>query len=300
MFGIHISKQFGSITYRSLEEAVSTITTKYDMNTCQVFLYGPQNRSHNHYDVEKLKKISKTVNIYVHSTYMTDGYWSAVESNIDSKLQSYYKHIQDQLNSTDEINGKGLVIHITRKPISIIVRGMELLEKHIKQKQAKIILEFKAMRPDIECSYERVEQVNKLCKELKAAVNLDWGICLDTSHMWATGVKMNDYDVVKKWFTNLKYASCIILIHLNAAENSTFGVGRDIHIVPLAHNDDIWGDIITKKVNTKMACKKINKSSLGFLVDWAKKNNTPIIGEFKRGKIDEFNFAIQVFQNMLS
>jgi len=301
MFGIHISKQFDLGNYSSITDAIDDVTHTYNLDICQIFLYGPQSRIQGKYNEDVLKKLSKRIGIYVHSTYLTDGYWSAVESGIESKLNSYYKHIQDQLSATDRIDGLGLVIHITRKPINILVHGMKLLEKNIKQNNVKIILEFKAMKASEHCSYERPEQINRLCKAMEKN-KLNWGLCIDTAHMWSTGIKMQELNIIKKWFADLTYPRKIMLFHLNAAENNTYNTGRDVHIVPFAHNDNIWGNITTAKSYEKLSdadYAKIKKSSLGFLLKWAKKNKVPIIGEFKRGKKLEFEFAMNICRAIL-
>lgn len=295
MFGIHIKKHFELGNFHTLEDAVESIVSKYNLNTCQVFLYGPQNRRKNDYDEKSLLGLSEKTNIYVHSTYLTDNYWTAVEENNESKLHNAYKHIQDQLSATNNINGKGFVIHITRKPISVIVQGMELLEKNINQGSTKIILEFKAMKSSDNCSYEKIEKLNTLNKAL-SHIKLDWGFCIDTSHMWSTGVKMQDYDFIKNWFENIK-DNKIILIHLNAASNDTFGTGKDVHQVPFSKDDDIWGDLAKsiKKNNYDF----IKLSSFGYILSWAKKNKIPIIGEFNRGSNKEFIAAIIHIQKIL-
>ena len=301
MFGIHISKQSGLGDYQFLEDAADDIVSKYNLNTCQIFLYGPQTRRKNNYNANELKKLSENTHIYVHSTYITDGYWSAAQDNNELKLKGYYKHIQDQLTATEEIDGKGLVIHITRKSIDVLVLGMDLLQKNIKQNKAKIILEFRAMKPGKDCSYERPAQINKLCGKLKKN-KLNWGLCIDTAHMWSSGIKMQDLQIIKNWFSELAFPEKISLFHLNSSKNNTFNAGKDVHIVPFAENDDIWGNITNAKIYNKLSntdFKKIKNSSIGFFILWAKKNKVPIIGEFKRGKKSEFEFAISVCQAIL-
>jgi endonuclease IV len=293
-FGIHISKHTILGDFKTLEDAIKKITSNYNLNICQVFTYGPQSRSKNHYDAELIKSLKKK--IYVHSTYLTDGYWGAVEKKSETSLRGYYKHIQEQLDSTNEINGTGLVIHITRKKIPIIKEGMILLQKNIKQpKSVKIILEFRAMKSGGDCSYETAERLNELYNEIRN-IKLDWGFCIDTSHMWATGVQMNDPKLISKWFKDIKCANKIALFHLNAAKNNTFGVGKDVHIIPLSKEDDIWGDLINNK---SYDIKKIKASSLGIIILWAKKHKVPIIGEFKRGTKSQYKFAIDIIKKII-
>jgi endonuclease IV len=274
MFGIHISKQSILGNFNKLEDAVENITNKYNLKTCQIFTHGPQTRKKNNYNSEKLKKI-KNVNIFVHSTYLTDGYWNAVERNAPKR---YFKHIQEQLDATDEIGGNGLVIHITRTTIPIIKKGLDLLYENIKQpKNVKILLEFRAMKPGNDCSYETAEKLNNLYYEIKN-IKLNWGFCIDTSHMWATGVDMSNANIVKTWLKDIKCKNKIKLIHLNASSNDTFNLGKDVHIVPFTSEDNIWGDT--------------NNDAFKILLSWIKKNKVPMIGEFKRGTKTQFEYAI--------
>lgn len=285
-FGIHISKQSLLGDYSTLESAVDDIVSKYDLNACQIFTHGPQSRNKNHYNAEALRAISQDkAKIFVHSTYLTDGYWNAVDEMNSSKLKSNYKHIQDQLDATAEIGGAGLVIHITRKKIAVIKTGMKLLEKYVRQPDGvKIILEFKAMKPGPDCSYETALRLNALCEALRPNT-LEWGFCIDTSHQWATGFHMENAKVVADWLRDIApSADKVALFHLNAANIDTFGVGKDVHIVPFSPQDSIWGK---------------NKESLGILLAWAKKNKVPIVSEFKRNSIQDVEFAIKTIQTIL-
>ena len=307
-FGIHISKQTPFGDYKTLEDAIDSIVSKYDFNAYQMFTHGPQSRSKNKYDVGMISSLNKAT-AFVHSTYSTDGYWGAVDDDIKlnskvtkAKLQSYFKHIQDQLNATNEICGAGFIIHITRKPITILEAGMKLLHDNIKQPlNVKIILEFRAMKPSPDSSYETPKQINELASALRP-IKLNWGFCLDTSHMWATGVPMGDPNIVNKWFDNITCGDKIALFHLNASSNDTFGKGKDVHIIPFAQHDDMWGQLTKAKKYDDLSNKDytlIKRSALGFLLLWAKKNKVPIIGEFKRGTVTELQFAIDVIQSIL-
>ena len=300
-FGIHISKDTVFGDYGTIGDAINHITSEYDLDLCQIFTHGPQTRTRTHYDAEHIRKLDKA-DIYVHATYITDGYWTAVEEKGKPRLRGYYKHIQDQLNSVAEIGGKGLVFHITRITIPMIISGANLIAKNVKQPHGvKIIFEFRAMKPGADCSYERAERVNELAAEL-SKVNIDWGFCIDTSHMWSTGVPMDKVAVVENWFRELKCANRIKLFHLNAANKNTFAVGQDVHVIPFAPDDDIWGPLTKTTDPAKLSdadFKKIQASTLGILLRWAKKHNVSIVGEWKRGSKEQFIFAIKIIKRLL-
>jgi endonuclease IV len=303
-FGIHISKSSFLGDFKSLEQTIDKIVSEYDLSAYQIFTHNPQSDKRSNLDYQVIKSMDKAI-VYVHSNYLTDGYWGAVEIHIQDtsskKINTYFKRIQDQLDAAHAIGSKGLVIHITRKPIPVIAYGLKLLEENIKQHDVKIILEFRAMKPNKYSSYETVEQINALTDELRK-VNIDWGFCIDTSHMWATGFDISNSDELEKWLRDINCVDKIALFHLNAASNDTFGVGKDVHIIPFAKSDDMWGGMTNVKSYDKLSDSDFNKifhSSLGILLKWAKKNRVPVIGEFKRGTLNEFKFAIDVIQGIL-
>lgn len=300
-FGIHISKQSLMGDYGTIGDAIDHIVSEYDLGLCQIFTHGPKSREKTHYDADRIVALDKA-DIYVHSTYVTDGYWTAVEENMAHRLRGYYKHIQQQLNSTAEIGGRGLVIHITRTTIPIIVRGAKLIAAHVRVPTGvKIIFEFRAMKSGADCSYETPARINALAAALRP-IKLDWNFCIDTSHLWSTGIDVSDVALMEKWFRDLKCADKIKLFHLNAANRDTYAVGQDVHIIPFAPEDDIWGGLIKTKHVDKLTTADIDKlrnSTLGIILRWAKKNNASIIGEWKRGSLEQMRLAIHAIKQLL-
>jgi endonuclease IV len=308
MFGVHISKHAITGDFVDIADAIDAVVSKYDLSACQIFTHGPKSRSKNKYDATAIRALDKA-NIYVHSTYLTDGYWGAVESaiarggrpNITPAIKQYHKHIQDQLDATKEIGGVGLVIHVTRKPITIIKKGADLLAAAIDQPSSVVLIfEFTAMRPG-EDSYESVKQINALADALRSC-KLNWKFCIDTSHLWATGLDVSNITIFTKWLHGLKCANRIALIHLNASSKSTFGTGKDVHIVPFAPEDDIWGSKLSSHKFSQLTAgdfANIEKSTLGLLLRWAKKNKITVLGEFKRGTTHQLDFAIAVVKHLL-
>lgn len=308
MFGIHISKHAITGDYANIADAIDSVVSKYDLDACQIFTHGPKSRSKNKYDATTMRSIDKA-NIYVHSTYLTDGYWGAIETamanggrlSVTPSIKRYHKHIQEQLDATKEIGGIGLVIHITRKPIAVIKKGAELLATFINQPTSVILIfEFTAMRPGPH-SYESAKQINALADALRPC-KLNWKFCIDTSHLWATGLDVSNINIFTKWLHDLKCTDRIALIHLNASSKTTFGTGKDVHILPLAPEDDIWGSLLAKHKYTQLTAgdfANLKKSTLGLLLRWAKKNKITVLGEFKRGTVPQLEFAIAIVLHLL-
>lgn len=302
-FGIHINKSSELGTYTKLEDAATSLINQYNMTAIQIFTNGPQSMAYNKYDAETLNALSKDITIYVHSTYITDSFWNTIESNQITKINKITNHIQNQLDAANEINAKGFIIHITRTPINTIIKGLTYLNDNIIPHNITIFLEFKAMRSHESDSYETANKLNNLYAAiLDADISIKWKFCLDTSHLWATGIDMADTKLMKHFFKSLKCTKYIGLIHLNAANKSTFNTGRDIHILPLSADDDIWGmltDADEFANISKAEMSKIKKSTLGILIKWIKKNNIDIIGEFKRGTLNQYKLSIQTIQYLL-
>ena len=63
MFGIHISKQFDLGNYSSITDAIDDVTHTYNLDICQIFLYGPQSRIQGKYNEDVLKKYTGTYEI---------------------------------------------------------------------------------------------------------------------------------------------------------------------------------------------------------------------------------------------
>lgn len=308
MYGIHVKIQpdFNNQDYKTLENAINETIQDYPtFNTIQIFTHGPRHKYRNKYNAEEIRKLVKKykLKLFIHAPYIpTDGIWNALSTGDSSTKTKYINILQELIDAADEIGALGLVIHITKQPPEIIANVMEQIQSHITNPaDIKIILEMKAMKPDPTKSYETAAKSNKLCASL-AELTISWGLCIDTSHLWACGIDMADRDVVKNWFNEFKYPQKLTLFHLNGASYDTFGKGKDTHIIPFSKDDDIWNKLTKNKQDydniTNIEWRNIKKSSFGIMMHYAKKNNIPFVCEMNRGKEFEMNYFIDILDGL--
>ena len=89
-----------------------------------------------------------------------------------------------------------------------------------------------------------------------------YGFCIDTAHLFSSGVAITTIKDVKNLVTTLKNVP-IKWCHLNGNSN-TFNTKRDRHVPPADYGDYIWGD---------------DSSGLCYWVNWLKRNNIPSVIE---------------------
>jgi endonuclease IV len=307
MIGVHtskISKVLGNPNKKrsTMLDAIVMDTSKLKLDAVQIYTHGPRNSKRNNMNYKAIRDYckKKKILLYVHSSYITISIWHINEESKDeAKSKFAVKLILDQLKSCDELGSGGLVIHLPKKHPDVIVEAFKILAPLTEGYKTPILLEMTAVKPHPMNTYETSEKNNRLCDMLLKAVPefTNWGICLDTAHLWGAGVEIDKVVVMKSWLNNFKYPNKIKLIHLNGASNSTFNTGKDKHMVIFSDQDDIWNDVINSEV--KYNIKKIKASSLYELLKFAKKYKLAMICEINRGDYDEIKFAINSLNQVL-
>ncbi len=291
--------------YKTLEDAISYEAPLLKLNCSQVFTHGPRNSKKNGIDYNSLRDLANKLNIvlYVHGSYLTPKFWEH-----DS---SYMNHIIDTLQSCVDLDADGMVIHLDEAGNNVISSQMEKLSTEIKKKEWKnvpyLLLEMPARKPS-DLTFETPEKINELSDCIKG-VDIKWGWCFDTAHLWSGGINLSGDDSWNEWLAGLNEKSLnhIQMIHLNGALSEYFGKGRDKHIIPLSPEDGIWHHLIPDYFNkylsdnqhlneidlakTKLLdhindidLKKIVNSSFASIISFANKKNIPMIFEINRGK----------------
>jgi deoxyribonuclease-4 len=228
MLGYHVFKD------KSYEESLEKAVVDNDVTAMQIFVAGPRSSKLVNIDYANLKKTIKKLglNVYAHNTHLGHP-WSGSENT--------KKLIMDQLQACKSSGILGLVIHLPKKPLKII---MDILPTLIDKTDPYIFLEIPSVKPDPLCSWETPEQINKLCKAIKSAGYKNVKICIDTCHIFTSGYDLTTLDMANKWLTGIKYPKMIGMIHLNDSA-VPLGNGRDIH-APLWEGL-IWKDIKPSK-----------------------------------------------------
>lgn len=298
MFGLHCSKKSKvGVEHKTILDSIKHAQLDLKINAVQIFTHGPANAKRTSMNYKEIREYCKENNIklYVHGSYLSVGLW-----NIE-KHARIIKHIIDMLICCIKLNSRGLVIHLPKKNVGVIVACFALLEKSILEHKyaehlvkCRILLEAPAMGPSDE-TYETSQKLNKLVKAL-AKSTLKWGLCIDTAHMWSGGVDFGPAETWNKWLDELTDESRqkIKLFHLNGALEKNFGRGKDGHIIPLCKDDAIWKDY-----HPQGQKKNIIDSGFYSIVRFASENNIPIISEINIGDYGDVKLLMNTIIGIL-
>jgi endonuclease IV len=218
---------------------------------------------------------SKKLDLYVHSNYLTGEIWGINKKNIKSdNSKRILNHFIKQMELSDMIGSLGFVVHIPKKKSDKIIETLSLLELELDKLPHKIktpvLLENPNAKPSQDLTYEESKNLRKLCKNIQDHVNkLKWGLCIDTAHLWSSGIDINNLNVVKEWFFNLYDSKKKIkLIHFNGSSRE-IGSHVDIHEIAFSRKDKIWN---------------FDRNNAGiYFLKICKNNKFPIVCEINRG-----------------
>lgn len=197
----------------------------------QMFTHGPRNTENNITPKIKQDLENSGLEVYVHLCYVC----SLINTDC----------IIDHLLTCDYINAKGLVIHIPNKyDIPELKKNLRKIDKKGLKRGIKttIYLENVVFKTD-----EHIPRLHKLMQFTQNKLKLNYGICLDTCHLFESGIDIRDYNVIEQ------FEQYDLIFHLNDSN----GDGRDYHQY-LGHN--IW-----KHDNSSL--KKIIKSGRPFILE---------------------------------
>jgi endonuclease IV len=263
ILGVHVAKSShvldsGGVGGRSMDKAIIEDLEAYGLNACQIFTYGPANLKRTGYEAEKIRNVTKDIDLTVHSAYMSVGIWTK-------------KHMRgiivEQLKSAAEIGAWGWVLHISKLKPNVIANVVREMKKEIEEIGVVLLLEMIASKGDDE-TYETPEKLNGLIDAIGGDGSY-WGITVDTAHIFAAGFNCSKYKPMQKWLLGVK-EGYIKQFHLNGSA-STLGSGKDKHAIPMGAADNIWRNI------------EYESSGLRAIVEYAVERNIPMIMEINEG-----------------
>jgi endonuclease IV len=226
----------------------------FPVGCVQFFTHGPRNKQETKLNYNKLKNISKEINIYVHSSYPTG--WNSP------------KHVYEQLDVCDKIGSSGLVIHLPKNtPKFICPKVKEWLEHKAK---TKILLEVRSIRPCENKSYETPEKIINLIETLKkyGITSENVGIVIDTAHIYIGYAPIREYKETNNFLNKFNdYKEWFPLLHLNGNMYDAKVRAGDKHIIPLDDEDKIWNNI------------RYEDSGCFAFIEWFLNNDSDIILE---------------------
>jgi len=286
MLGIHVNKSSST-----LYNAILKAHTDFQINSAQIFVYGPQSMIPIKLDPKKLRTISTRqipIKLVIHSSYPSISIWNISKHNISTKeSQRQIANILDQLIIGMQIQAMGLVLHIAKYPAASIAETMLLLKPLAKKTQVPILLEMVSSKSSPN-TYETPEKINNLSKLIDNTTNTSWwGWCIDTAHLWGAGIDIRYYKQMAQWLNQIRYKDKIKLFHLNGS-SVIRGSGKDKHEIVFSQYDKIWHNISPKK------------SGVYAIVKFAQKRQIPIICEIKRGTLNEIRKGLNILKSLLT
>lgn len=267
MLGFHIIKNMPKT--RTYEECLDEVESR-GCTAVQIFVSGPRSKKMiliNHKELKKTAK-EKDISLYAHNSYFGSP-WSDNPATI--------QFVKDQLDVCEKSGIKGFVIHLPKKPLSVVI---DILPKIVHSK-VEILLEIPAVKSDPNLSWETPHRINLLCKAIKKAKIKNTFICVDTSHIFACGLDLTTKKQAKKWLKDIKYPNMIHMIHLNDSQ-VPLGNNKDVHAQ--IHKGEMWKGLPPKK------------SGMGPFIEFGIDNDIPIILERAGLKNMELDTEIQIIK----
>lgn len=232
-----------------------------EVGCVQIFVMGPQSShiSITPADVTKLRELSDGgLHIYVHSAYITANIYKPESAGYGSVL------CKQQLAICNEIGAKGFVAHLPRDTPEVAARGYRIACKH--RGNVPVFMEIEVAKPP-KYTYETPEKIAQLVSKL-AAVTPDYGICIDTAHLWSCGEGLVSKDDASRWFSEYdKLKVPNTLIHLNDS-GKEFAGGQDSHMALCKGR--IWHDYDDGR---------FRESGAHEVLTWARKHSVDVILE---------------------
>jgi len=231
--GHHIDKIY--VKSKDMSEQISMAhqiiekKTGISINTIGIFVLGPKSVkvSVDSDDYDNIKELN--MNIFVHNAYISNSW--------NDKLKQSLHFIHKQLEICEHIKAKGFVVHLPKNNMELVIRVLKLL--YDPKLSTKIYLEIPATKP-VDSIFEKPETLNELFNSIKHDIDSNlkhFGLCIDTAHLWSSGVDISSYNNAKKWLYNLKINPKNIFIHLNDNVKK-LGHAPDIHATLL--QGEIW------------------------------------------------------------
>ncbi len=162
----------------------------------------------------------------------------------DAKARHAASFVREELQLAAAAGLHGLVVHLPAEPDAVLrhIHRLYAPEDDDKeggaeegQARARIYLEPVYPKPE-KSRYETPEKLADLFRRIRAAHDPGLqrtGLCIDTAHLWASGVDLTDYEDAEEWLERLDAVADVIppnciMFHLNDSEKARGG-GQDHH-----------------------------------------------------------------------
>jgi endonuclease IV len=183
----------------------------------------------------------ETVQFYTHSTkpferVLTDERLKYIQSlNLTMYVHSTFNTIMDQYYGRDffvkqfqlcnAYGVKGIILHIPNRPVDELIAGFKAINDPSSQGKKTIIF-LEHVPGNYGASIAKVHELYVgLSNKYKG---FTFGICVDTCHMYSSGVNLGDRSKMIQLIEQLHSYKCPVLIHLNDSHGE-FGSMIDKH-----------------------------------------------------------------------
>jgi len=282
MIGCHISKHKKLSIGDSLLYFCDIFKKQnFTLKCASIFISNPM--SHNYLlkqdDQENLKQTIKKLDISIiaHGSYC-DVPWNNSEN---------LKFVVEELKICEYVGIKGLVIHLSKKPLDEIIPSLISINKLFQGNTTKLYLETPAINTNNpeNIHYASIEQIKTLVEKLGKISDL-FGVCIDTAHIHISGIDLSTYEKADVYFKEIEKiikngnVSDLFVLHLNDSTQE-LGKGKDNHEALM--KGKIWKGY------------KYKDSGLKAIFEFIKRNNIITILERKDGLLGDFELINENF-----
>jgi len=220
----------------------------------QIFVRGPRNSKIILSDEDAYFISLLPIPCVIHGAYV-DIPWSKNKTSLNN--------IQEELNISDEINALGVIIHLSK----LTMQNYDII-KNLKSNSV-LWLEINVSKSNI---FADPLVLNDLFSKINNIMvyGQKIGLCIDTAHLYASGVSFETKKMVKEWMSKINIP--LLMFHLNDTD-SELNSGIDHHLSLKTGN--IW---------------KNCDSGLRYIINYIKQNN--LLCVLERDVIDDNELKI--------
>jgi endonuclease IV len=260
--GYHIHKEGRAFIPAIGEDIARAKSHGINMKTFQIFAVGPRNSKVN-VTAEDLVFIlglrDEGYRVIVHGSYL-DHPWG-------EKSAGALHIIKSEFRLCEAMKAYGMIIHLPKEHVDKVIPVLnKILE--FKPKDLILYLEVGSVKASAN-TYETPEKIAALFAQIKDPMV---GFCVDTAHLWSTGVDISSAKTAGDWINKFR---AIGIKHVTIALNDQTrqrGSGVDAH-APLTYGT-LFG-----KYNFSTGTEGIANSGMIAFLDWALLDNIPVILE---------------------
>jgi len=233
---------------------LQSVKTPAKFDCAQIFVCGPQNHNMSIDEFEANKISEQDIKILTHGAYI-DNPWNLSGGsmiNIGRELKMIENFGRNNL---------GLVIHMSNNTDKTYKQVLNQIGENIGDITGTLFLETHTAKNN---KFADASALNKLFGDISECDmrGVKIGLCLDTAHLFASGLDITDDIIAKKFLTELNIPQNIYALHFNDSQSS-LNSGVDIHGC----------------IGTKIWRNDTNNTKIKRWTDWAHNKSAPIILE---------------------